>query len=51
MNRISRLLHKMNFLARQRKAVKYSHKYVVTLKAANRAAAADDKPPIADKDG
>ena len=30
MNRISRLLHKMNFLQRQRHAVSYSHKFVVT---------------------
>ena len=34
MNRISRLLHKMNFLARQRRAVKYSYKYVISKRAA-----------------
>ena len=37
MNRISRLLHKMNFLARQRRAVKYSHKYVITVNDTKRA--------------
>ena len=31
MNRISRLLHKMNLLARQRRAVKYTSKYVITV--------------------
>ena len=30
MNRISRLLHKMNFLTRQRLAVKYSNKYIIS---------------------
>jgi len=46
MNRISRLLHKMNFLARQRRAVKYSHKYVISKRAAtekrNKASFSDD---------
>ena len=30
MNRITRLLHKINFLARQRRAVNFSHKYVIS---------------------
>ena len=44
MNRISRLLHKMNFLARQRRAVKYSHRYVITVKDIQLAAAEREKP-------
>ena len=49
MNRISRLLHKMNLLSRQRRAVKYSHKYVVTEKDTRRAA--DEKEESQDIDG
>ena len=30
MNRISRLLHKASFKQRQRKALHYSHKFVIT---------------------
>ena len=30
MNRITRLIHKMMFLARQRRAIKYGHKYVIS---------------------
>ena len=30
MNRVSRLLHKMNFLHRQRLAVNYSRKYTIS---------------------
>ena len=30
MNRISRLMHKMNFLARQRDSIKYSSRFVIT---------------------
>ena len=30
LNRVSRLLHKMNFLSRQRKAVGLSHKFVIS---------------------
>jgi len=30
MNRVTRLLHKDNFLARQRRAINYSHKYVIS---------------------
>ena len=29
MNRISRILHKVKFLSRQRKAIAYSNKYVI----------------------
>ena len=36
LNRISRLLHKMTFFARQRNAVGYSHKYVISAKDAMR---------------
>ena len=38
MNRVSRLLHKIHFLARQRRAVKYSYKYVITAQATKKAA-------------
>ena len=44
MNRISRLLHKMNFLDRQRRAVKYSRKYVISVEDTEKAAAERDKP-------
>jgi len=30
MNRVTRLLHKAKFLTRQRKAVSYGHKYVIS---------------------
>ena len=39
MNRISRLLHKINFLSRQRHALDYSHKYVITNRDLSRATA------------
>lgn len=47
MNRISRLLHKMNLLQRQRHAIDYSHKYVVTDKDIQKAA---KKPSHANKE-
>ena len=39
MNRISRLLHKMNFLSRQQLAVNYSRKYVISSQDTKKAAA------------
>ena len=30
MNRVTRLLHKMHFLSRQRRAVNFSHKFVIS---------------------
>ena len=55
MNRISSLLHKMNFLARQRLAVRYSHRYVISDKDIKKAekekpqAFVDDDPNTIDK--
>ena len=43
MNRISRLLHKINFLTRQRRAVQYTHKFVITAQDVKRATAKKDK--------
>ena len=46
-NRMSDLLHRINFLKRQRTALNYSYKYVITdgdvLKAKRRAGRADDE--------
>ena len=49
MNRISALLHKMNFFARQRRAVKYTHKFVITAKDTKKQGnqqVSNDKDPI-----
>ena len=43
MNRISHLLHKMNFLVRQRRAVKYSRKYVISVNDTKQEAAEKDE--------
>ena len=47
MNRITRILHKNSFLSRQRHALKYSHKYVISDRQleleSKKASARDDK--------
>ena len=55
MNRISSLLHRINFLGRQRLAVRYSHRYVISDKDIKKAekekpqAFVDDDPNTIDK--
>ena len=44
MNRVTRLLHKINFLSRQSCAINYSHKYVITAKDIKQAEAERNKP-------
>ena len=48
MNRISRLLHKITFLARQRPVINYSHKYSITDKDVQRAAKAKPRQKVSD---
>ena len=46
MNRISRLIHKANFLKRQRLAINHSHKYVITYQDTQRTSKIETSPDI-----